>query len=165
MKDELTLAYERMGHLVRARCRRILHDDSAADDAMQECFVRLLRSIESYRAATSKLAWIYRVSDRCCFDVLARRRTRREDPMPARGIGEVGSGAQAMEDRELVLAFLDRFDERTQEIAVMHYLDELSQDEIGAAVGWSRQTVHKKLVYLKERAAALRSLYTEARAS
>jgi len=157
--DEATVAdaYQRMGALVRARCRKILRDHAAADDAMQEAFVRLWRALPAYREATSKLAWMYRVSDRCCFDVLARQRSRRESPMSAEPVQ--APPQQAVEDREVVLAFLGRFDPRLQEVAVLHYLDQMTGEEIATATGWSRQTVVKKLQHLKERAAALRPLY------
>ena len=67
------------------------------------------------------------------------------------------NGRPAIEDREIILRFLERFDDRVKEVAVLHYLDELTQEEIAAATGWSRQTVIKKLAYLAERAETLRA--------
>ncbi len=54
------------------------------------------------------------------------------------------------------MCFLDRFDDRVKQVAVLHYLDEMTQEEIAAATGWSRQTVFKKLAFLRDRAQALR---------
>jgi DNA-binding transcriptional regulator LsrR (DeoR family) len=36
---------------------------------------------------------------------------------------------------------------------VLHYLDDLTQEEIAASIGWSRQTVFKKLTLLRTSAA------------
>ena len=55
------------------------------------------------------------------------------------------------------MRFLDRFDDRIKQVAVLHFVDELTQDEIAKVTGWSRQTVSKKLAYLLERAARLRA--------
>ena len=149
-EDEVDGAYRRLGHLVRKRCRRILRDDALADDAMQEAFVRMWRFLPAYREATSKLAWIYRVADRCCFDLLARRRTRREDALDSHVLGAT-STQQAIEDRDLAMKLLDELDDEARQIVVLFYLDEMSQGEIADVVGCSRQTVNKKLQDVRAR--------------
>jgi RNA polymerase sigma factor (sigma-70 family) len=58
-------------------------------------------------------------------------------------------------DWQVVRMFLHKLDDRMQRIAVMHWVDEMTQDEIAAETGWSRQTVCKKLKQLRERAARL----------
>jgi len=153
---EVQDAYRRYGHLVRARCLRIMREPASADDATQEAFVRLWRYGESFREASSKLAWLYRVAERCCFDLIARRRgdVALDQAPAATDLGP--SVAQVLEDREIVMSFLARFDDRVKQVAVLHYLDETTQPQISVATGWSRQTVHSKLVHLRERAQSLR---------
>jgi RNA polymerase sigma-70 factor (ECF subfamily) len=156
-KDEVAEAYGRYGHLVFRRCRRILRRDDAAEDALQEVFVRLWRYGDAFRAAESKVAWLYRVADRCCFDVLAKRRGRREVALEGALPELVSEARGSLEDREIVLMFLERFDDRVKQVALLHYLDEMTQDEIASTTGWSRQTVSKKLAFLAERADKLRA--------
>jgi RNA polymerase sigma-70 factor (ECF subfamily) len=155
---EVAEAYQRYGPLVLRRCNRILRDHAAAQDVLQNVFVRLWKYGRAFELADSKVLWLYRVADRCCFDWLARRGVRRElslaDPTPE--AEDRSTRISSVEDREVVLRFLDRFDDRVKKIAVLHYLDEMTQDEIAAATGWSRQTVFKKLIFLRQRAAALR---------
>ncbi len=157
-EEEVAQAYRRYGALVLRRCRRILRDDAAGDDALQEVFVRLMRYGRAFQKADSKVLWLYRVADRCCFDLLARRGSRVEAPLSeaAQDLVPAGGGAQAIEDRDVVLRYLAHFDDRLKQIAVLHYLDEMTQEEIAAATGWSRQTIFKKLAVLRERATALR---------
>jgi len=154
-QDELADAYRRFGPLVAQRCRAIVRDDALAEDALQNVFMRLWRYESSFAEAESKLGWLYRVADRCCFDLLARRRTRKETSLS--DLPERQRADASVEDRELVLRFLGRFDERTQQVAVLHYLDGLPQEEIARATGWSRQTVWKKLTLLRDSAARLRA--------
>src|SRR5689334_13936511 len=111
-KDELADAYRRFGPLVARRCRAIVRDDALAEDAVQNAFLRVWRYESSFAAAESKLGWLYRVADRCCFDLLARRRTRRETTLGE--LPERPTSGEPIEDRELVMRFLGRFDERTQ---------------------------------------------------
>jgi RNA polymerase sigma-70 factor (ECF subfamily) len=156
--DELADAYRRFGSLVLRRCRRILRDEAGAHDVVQDVFVRLWRYGDNFRAAESKVAWLYRVADRCCFDRLARvQEPAGAEDIPGFRIG-ASNPASYIEDREVVMRFLARFDDRVKMVAVMHYLDEMSQEEIAHATGWSRQTVFKKLLFLRQRAQALRPL-------
>jgi RNA polymerase sigma factor (sigma-70 family) len=156
--------FRKYGHLVHARCRAIMRDEAAAQDALQETFVRLWLYRSSWEAAESKLGWLYRTAQRCCFDLLAKRKATNEVVLSAEA-GYTPSGAQALEDRDVILSFLARFDDKLREVAVLHYLDGMTQDEISAATGWSRQTVNKKIQFLTERARSLRARYTEGSAA
>ncbi len=155
---EVGEAYRRYGSLVLRRCQRILRDRAAAEDALQDVFVRLWRYGNAFREADSKVLWLYRVADRCCFDRLARRGARAEISLADQSVplDDKSSYGKSVEDREVVMCFLDRFDDRVKQVAVLHYLDEMTQEEIAAATGWSRQTVFKKLAFLRDRAQALR---------
>jgi len=154
-EDELTRAYLAYGHLVLRRCRRLLRDGAAAEDAAQETFLRLWRYGDAFALADSKIAWLYRVADRCCLDRLARRR---ELPLAEAPEPQIAAGqAAALADGELVVQFLDRFDERLRQVAIYHFLDELTQGEIAAQTGWSRQTVNKKISILRDHATRMRA--------
>jgi RNA polymerase sigma-70 factor (ECF subfamily) len=157
--EEVDEAYRRFGSLVLRRCRRILRDGSAAQDVLQDVFVRLWRYGDQFRGAESKVAWLYRVTDRCCFDHLSRIHDRAgSGPDAISSSPGTSNPAAYLEDREIVMRFLARFDDRVKMVAVMHYLDEMTQEEIARETGWSRQTVFKKLSFLRERAQVLRLL-------
>jgi RNA polymerase sigma-70 factor (ECF subfamily) len=151
---EIGPIYRQYSNEVLRRCRRILRDEQAAEDAVQEVFFRLWRYGHSFRAADHKLGWLYRVADRCCYNELRRRRG--QSRLATQPLREAAQAPPALEDRDVILRFLHRFDERVQRIALFYYVAEMTQDELAAATGWSRQTVHKKLQFLRERAAALR---------
>ncbi|HEX2570005.1 MAG TPA: sigma-70 family RNA polymerase sigma factor [Polyangia bacterium] len=157
--SQLEEAYRTYGHLVARRCRRILRDPTAAEDVVQEVFVRLWRHGDAFLVAESKVAWLYRVADRCCFDALARTKARVETSLheAPEAVTAAGQVSQPLEDREVILRFLGRFDDRVKQVALLYYLDQLSQEEIAMHTGWSRQTVLKKLAYLRERASVLRA--------
>jgi RNA polymerase sigma factor (sigma-70 family) len=160
MSSELTAAevadvYGRYGALLLRRCRRLLGDGPAAEDTLHEAFVKIWRYGRSYREATSPLGWLYRTVDRCCFDAMAARVRRGEEPIDE--AIEVASrpAHSQVSDWQIIRLFLHHLDDRLQQIAVLHWVDEMSQDEIANAIGWSRQTVNKKVAYLRERAAKL----------
>lgn len=153
--------YERYGYLVARRCRLILRDDGLAEDAVQETFVRVLRYGGSLAGAESPLRWLYRTADRCCFDLLARRRE-----VAVRGAGRDGAGGPdpepgsahpsgRLEARDAVLALLRRLGARDRTIAVLAFVDGLPQERIAAEIGTSRVTVNKRLGRIRRRAQAL----------
>jgi RNA polymerase sigma-70 factor (ECF subfamily) len=153
---ELMQVHRRYRQLILLRCRRILRDEHAAEDATQMVFLKLWRYGDSFRCADSQLYWLCRVADRCCFDELKRRsRCCSDDAIDAKAAAT--RLADPVEDRDLVRQFLGRLDDRVQQIAVLRHCQEMSQDEIAAETRWSRQTVFKKLVLVRKRARALRA--------
>jgi RNA polymerase sigma-70 factor (ECF subfamily) len=159
---DVTAAYEQYGHLVLRRCRRILRDAALAEDAMQDVFYKLWRYGDSFLTADSKVSWLARCADRCCFDALGRQRTIER-------VAEVVTGAELSQssvpgadvdlaERQALLRVLDRFEPRVQQALVLHHVGELTLDEIALATNWSRQTVAKKLDEAHQRARRLRSL-------
>jgi RNA polymerase sigma-70 factor (ECF subfamily) len=153
---ELTQIYRQYRQQVFARCRRILRDDSAAEDATQTVFMKLWRYGESFRVADWRLGWLYRVAERCCFDEL-RRRCASWDGATIEDLSDSAHAVDGVEQRDMARRFLARFDERVKQVAVLRYCEEMSQDEIAEATRWSRQTVFKKLALVRERADALRA--------
>jgi len=71
---------EHRGHLRSVACR-MLGSTAEADDAVQECWLRLSRS--PGREITNLQGWLTTVVGRVCLDMLRRRRARREDSLEA----------------------------------------------------------------------------------
>jgi RNA polymerase sigma factor (sigma-70 family) len=144
--EEVSVLYAKYGFFLRRRCGAILRDDALADDALQEVFVKVMRGGAAIRDASEPLRWLYRVVDHCCYDALRRRRRSRETPA-SDGDGEVGGAhpSAAIESRDAVLCLLGTFDENAMRIALLFFMDGLSQGEIADEVGVSRVTVNKKV--------------------
>jgi len=153
---QVAKAYERFGHLVLRRCRAILRDEHDAMDAMQEVFVRLMRYGKAFERADQPVYWLYQVANRVCFDAL-RSQNRFPDVDEERIAQTLDSEDLnlTISDRELVMKFLERFDVQLQRIAMLYFVEELSQSDIAGQLGLSRQTIHKKLSHLRKRAAFL----------
>src|SRR5262249_38596449 len=127
-------------------------------DAVQEAFMRLWRSPAGYHAAESKLGWLYRVAERCCFDQRSRRATRSTAARYATAAAEPNTHGdeEAIEDRDPSFKFLGQLDQRLRQVAIFHYLDQMGQEEIAVAIGCSRQTVVKRLGTLRHLAELFR---------
>jgi RNA polymerase sigma-70 factor, ECF subfamily len=91
-------AYERLYRLQGARmrnlARNLLGTQSDAEDAVQETFLKVQRSIASFRGQSSFVTWTFRILVNTCHD-LRRSRMRRKEFVP----DEREDGAMPLEAR------------------------------------------------------------------
>jgi RNA polymerase sigma-70 factor (ECF subfamily) len=150
---EVAALYERYGFLLRRRCLLLLRDEALADDALQDAFVRVLRHRAELGRSERPLRFLYRVVDTTCFDHLRRRRVRRvEESSPDDPVG--AHPDVPLEIRDGVLRLLGALDGADRRIAVLAFVDGLTQGEIAEEVGLSRVTVNKRVDALRARAAS-----------
>jgi RNA polymerase sigma-70 factor (ECF subfamily) len=147
--------YERYAPAIYAHCRRLLGSTAAARDAMQESFVRVLQRNRNLEAGDEALRYLYRTATNVSINVL-RQRAVRDRAMPE--IAARASKTESAEghaDRQFVRMLLDRVDATGGSIAVMHFVDGMTQVEIAATLGITRRTVFNRLKALEKLAKAL----------
>ena len=125
--------YEKHAAAVYGRCRYLLKDDAEAKDALQDVFVKALRALPEFRATASPSTWILRIATHHCLNLLrAHKAERRVD-------------TESPDRRELVRMVLAAAPEEAQEVAVLYFVDELTQAEIAQEMGRSLPTIRKRL--------------------
>jgi RNA polymerase sigma-70 factor, ECF subfamily len=79
-------AFERLYELHGARMKSIaanlLGSVTDAEDAVQDCFLKIYRGAASFRGDARFSTWIYRVLVNSCYDMLRRRRRRPVEVRP-----------------------------------------------------------------------------------
>ena len=147
--------YAKYAPAIYAHCRRLLGSSAAARDAMQEAFVRVLLRNRDLAPGDEALRYLYRTATNVSINVLRQRAVR------DRAIPEIASRASKTEtaeghaDRQFVRMLLDRVDATGGSIAVMHFVDGMTQVEIAATLGITRRTVFNRLKQLERLAKAL----------
>ena len=130
--------------MVLGRCRYLLGDRDAAQDAAQDVFVAALRSLPEFQGASSPTAWLLRVATNHCLNL--RRAGRAAWPAElARLWRDRRERGIEPDTRELVRALLSVAPAEAQEVAVLYFVDELTQAEIAEATGRSLPTIRKRL--------------------
>jgi RNA polymerase sigma factor (sigma-70 family) len=153
--DAVRQLYERFGASVFRRCRCILRDASLAEDALQDVFLRVLRYGDGYRGG-SALAWLLRIADRAALDRLGRDgRHVALRPDQAASPELPTELLHRPEAARLLGELLAQLSRPLQEVALLTYLDGMSQPEIAEALGCSTMTVKRRLRALHQQAQAL----------
>ena len=97
-------AYERLyslhGRRMKNLARNILGSSTDAEDAVQETFLKVQRSIASFRGQSSFVTWIFRILVNTCYD--ARRSRLRKKEVAAEGEQQHGELAPRPEPRAAV---------------------------------------------------------------
>ncbi|MCA2977918.1 MAG: sigma-70 family RNA polymerase sigma factor [Myxococcaceae bacterium] len=139
--------YARYGAAVFHRCRYLLKDPTAAEDAMQDVFAKAMVNEASFRGEASPMTWLLRIATNHCLNVLRERRAAWHDQYEAmeQVKGSSAGGAGSLEARDLVRRTLARFDVETQAAVVHYWVDDLTLEEVAQVLGRSVPTIRKRL--------------------
>lgn len=140
-------AYARYGPALRRKAERILRHEGEAQDIVQGLFVDLWERGET----VSELPYLYRaVTNRCLTwlrDTHNRARILAESPHETSLLRS--SLDEATMTRDLLYKTLPRLSDEESETLVLHYFDELGQEEIAAVCNISRKTVQRRLLAIR----------------
>jgi len=148
--DQLYRAY---GPAVLRRARAILRDEEQARDVMQEAFIQAMEAGGRFRGDASPMTWMYRITTNLCLNRI-RDHGRRSRLLEENAKADEAAPAAAPDDRLTLAAILRGVPEHLREIAVYHYVDHMSHDEIARIIGTSRRTIGNRLEEFKRIARA-----------
>jgi RNA polymerase sigma-70 factor (ECF subfamily) len=143
-RAELEQLYRTHGSLVLRRARNILRNEDLARDAMQDVFVRVINSSDSFRQEASVVTWLYRITTNLCLNRVRDAR-RRQEKLDSQGKASSSAGSRDDETRLEVSRILSRVPAELSEVAIYYYLDQMDQKEIAELLGVARRTVGYRL--------------------
>lgn len=145
---DVEAAYRQSGHLVLRRAQSILGSESAAQEALQEIFLSLLKQPTQFTGRSSITTFLYSATTHHCLNVLRNQR-KRGQLLAQHGESLSKSKAATMDEQILATEMLATLPPRLATVAVYYYIDEMSQDEIAEILGLSRRMVGKLLTKLR----------------
>lgn len=144
--------YKSYGPMVLRRCRFLLKDEDKALDAMQEVFVKLLQNAKKLKGDYPS-SLLYKIATNICLNII-----RSENRRPLTANEDILQYIASYEDVENKIILRDYIDNifkfeksSTREIAVMHYLDNMTLQEVADESGMSISGVRKRLRNLRSR--------------
>ena len=148
--------YRQYGPMVMRRCRQLLRDDEQAMDATQDVFVLLLQR-RSRLKADYPSSLLYRMATNLCLNRIRDGKRRREtaDGGLIDRIADAGELEPRLTARSVLERLFGGHQDSTRVIAVLHYVDGMTLEEVAGEVGMSVSGVRKRLRSLRRSLAEL----------
>jgi RNA polymerase sigma factor (sigma-70 family) len=140
--------YQSHGPAVLRRARQLLGNEAEAREVLHDVFASLLERPSQFEGRSSIMTFLYSMTTHQALSRLRTEQRRRRiledhhDPSPAL-VGQQGP------IRSELMEILRSLPEELATVAVYHYLDEMTQDEIAVTMGCSRQWVTKLVARLR----------------
>lgn len=138
-------------------CLGILADRDEAEDAVQEAFLRALRSLGSFRGDSAVRTWLHRIAVNVC---LEWRRARR----PAATLSDLadcpstdGDPAMAALNRMHVMEALASLRPHQRAVLVLQAVEGYSMSEIAETLRWTPKKVENELYRARQALARWRA--------
>jgi RNA polymerase sigma-70 factor, ECF subfamily len=158
-EESFSLLYDRYRRPVFSTAYRIIQDAEEAQDATQEIFIKVHRSLSGWNSQKSKFStWLYRLAANHAIDCWRARRRRAEDQIPdepgskaafeSRLGDAISSPYKAIREREQVDAVrhcVERLPDLQKKVFVLRYFQELKLEEIAEMENCSLGTVKTSL--------------------
>ncbi len=133
--------------LVYGTCLRVLGDRASAEDATQECFLRLMRHANA--VGSSLAGWLHRCATNVSLDDLKRTRARCRREQSPRRLELLADSERARQVWEEIAPDLDlALEELPEELrypVVEHFLRQRHQREIADELGVSPATLSRRI--------------------
>jgi RNA polymerase sigma-70 factor (ECF subfamily) len=148
--DDWTAWLRRHGPALLLLARQWVHERAAAEDVVQEAFVRFWRARQRVADPT---AYLFTCAKRCALDWARGRRRRARREGPAARAEAVAAGPlfacplEQEERRSAVEAALRRLPEAQREVLVLHVWGGLSFPQVGAALSIPANTAASRYRY------------------
>ena len=153
-KDEIDVEefYIRYGPMVLRRCRKLLKNEERALDAMQEVFVKLLINKNRLKN-TFPSSLLFRIATNVCLNMLRDHYSRQStsDENILANIALIDENENKLIVGDMLERIFRKEKPSTREIAVMHFVDEMTLKEVAAEVGLSFSGVRKRIRTLRQR--------------
>ncbi|MFH0903334.1 MAG: sigma-70 family RNA polymerase sigma factor [Pseudomonadota bacterium] len=148
---DIESCYRRYGPMVLRRCRRLLRDEEKALDAMHDVFVNLARRVEMLNDDAPG-ALLFRMATHACLNRLRDEGRHATEPVGDEVLARIAranDGEERSAARALLARLWGREQESTRVMAVLHFVDGMTLDEVAREVGLSVSGVRKRLRTLR----------------
>lgn len=140
---------------------RVLGDRAEAEDVAQEVFVKVFRSLDSFKGESKFATWLYTIISRVCLNRLKALKRHRPQSFDHNLEGLADNSPRADESLEAkalqatVEAEIGRLSEEQRVVLILRDIQGFSYEEIahtlGLELGTVRSRLHRARMALKER--------------
>ena len=148
-KENVTEAYDKYATMLYQLALSHLQKREDAEDVVQEVFIKFVTKAPAFADEAHKKAWFIRVTINQCKDHLRYRRLRTH--IPLHEIGELSDSTGITDEAALsVMQLLSTLPDKYKTIIVLHYLENLSVEEIASTLTLGKSAVKMRLARGRE---------------
>lgn len=157
---------------------RYLRIQSAAEDVVQDAFVRVVQNAADFKHEARFTTWLYTIARNLCIDQMRKRALRKHPSLDESKPGEEGDGptlgeqtadtrasvereATGSELKERIARAVEALSEEQREVFLMREVANLPFKEIAEITGVPENTVKSRMRYALERLQQALSEYEE----
>ena len=176
--DETALAplVEKYKRMVYRLAMQITKNHADADDVMQETFIKVYRSIRTFRKDAAFETWLYRIVVNEALNFVKRRERQRESTLEiaseaayeattryrAQIANDPHAHAEKSELRHYVTEAVNSLSLKHRTVVILHEFAGLTHAEIASILNCSEGTVRSRLHYARKKLRTLLKPYVDA---
>ena len=146
--DRMVLEYQLP---LKRLCFMYLRDMSLAEDAVQETFLKVYKSLRQFRDDCSMKTWIMKIGVNTCRDMLRsawlRHRNRSVNPDDLRLAAEEN---ETDEEAEALGRAILKLPVRYKDVILLYYYQDMNMTEVAEALHTSASTVSRRLKHAQD---------------
>ena len=131
--------------------RRILQDDLAAEDAVQDALIAVWRDLPGLRDPARFEAWAYRLLVRACYRLAARERRTSGGMSIPDSVHSVPDAIADFAERDAMNLALAKLKPEHRAVVVLHHYADLPLTEVAAILAIPTGTARSRLHYALRR--------------
>lgn len=143
--------YGRHARPLHAFALRLTGDHAAAEDVVQETFLKMFAFLGGFRDGAPLRPWLKRVAANLAIDRLRRQRPQLDAPLDEGAWADTGAGPDTLADGE---ALLRRLPPLVRTVVWLHEMEGWSHPELaerfGRSQSWSKSVLARGLARLRD---------------
>jgi RNA polymerase sigma factor (sigma-70 family) len=166
--NAFSVLVNRYKNMVFTLCLKLVKSREEAEDLSQECFIKVYKSLGSFKKEARFSTWLYTIAYHTCLDRIKKIKKERSivnmDSITENEIASLQYNMEALQEKErkeLVKECLDLLNEEERWMLTLFYLDEQSIKEIAMIMGISETNTKVKIFRSRKKLVGLLQLQKE----
>ena len=145
--------------MVFRRCRFLLKDDHSAEDAMQEVFMRVFVHKQKLKDEYPS-SLLFKIATNVCLNIIRNNKKAAEavDDEVINQIAYYDDSEKRFLNNETIKQIFSNTNESTKSMAIMHYVDGMTLEQVAREHNMSVSGVRKRLRVFKEKVKHMREI-------
>ena len=148
------LLYQEFAPILMAICLRFTHNETDAEDLLQEAFIRIFLSLKDFKGEGSFEGWLRRITVNCAINQYHKKKRREQievtEQLNENVAAEEEVELDALVPHEILLDMIQRLPAGCRTVFNLSAIDDYSHEQIAQITGLSYNNVTSQLFRAKK---------------